>query len=229
MTDQLLDHTLGNLASRIPGATQVFHTFHLDFCCDGQKTLRQAALENDLDAWLVEEHLLALTQDELPLCDWQQASNAQLIEHLLERYHAVHRQQLPELIRLAARVEQVHRAREHCPRGLTDVLLTLQQELENHMHKEEHVLFPMIKQDSHPLVAGAISAMRFEHVQYADALEKIIMLTNDMQPPAGACNTWRALYRGLDELGINLMQNIHLENNLLFPRALEDGVEERQR
>lgn len=55
------------------------------------------------------------------------------------------------------------------------------------------------------------------------------MLTNDMQPPAGACNTWRALYRSLDELGINLMQNIHLENNLLFTRALEDGVEERQR
>lgn len=222
MTAQLLDHTLGSLASRIPGATRVFHTFHLDFCCGGQKTLRQAALENGIDALQVEDQLLALSPEEPHQHDWREASNAQLIEHLLERYHAVHRQQLPELIRLAARVEQVHGAREHCPRGLTDLLLSMQQELESHMQKEEQILFPMIKQGDHPLVGGPIAVMRYEHNQHGDTLESIVILTDNMQPPSGACNTWRALYRGLHELRIDLMQHIHLENNLLFQRALDE-------
>jgi regulator of cell morphogenesis and NO signaling len=223
MTAQLLDHTLGNLASRLPGATRVFHTFHLDYCCGGQKTLRQAAQESGIDVLLVEDQLLALSPEEPHEHDWHKASNAQLIEHLLERYHAVHRQQLPELIRLAARVEQVHGAREHCPSGLTDLLLNMQQELESHMQKEEQILFPMIEQGGHPLVGGPIAAMRFEHNQHGDALEDIVTLTNDMQPPSGACNTWRALYRGLYELRIDLMQHIHLENNLLFQRALNEN------
>ncbi|MVW75014.1 iron-sulfur cluster repair protein YtfE [Pseudomonas xionganensis] len=225
MTAQLLDHTLGNLASRIPGATRVFHTFHLDFCCGGQKTLRQASLERGLDAQQVEEQLLSLNPDEHPEQDWRSASDDQLIEHLLERYHDVHRQQLPELIRLAARVEQVHGARENCPRGLTDLLLGMLQELENHMQKEEQILFPMIRQGQNPMLGGPISVMRFEHDQHGDALEKVILLTNDMQPPANACNTWRALYRGLDELRRDLMQHIHLENNLLFPRALGEEMQ----
>src|SRR5690606_10279393 len=135
------------------------------------------------------------------------------------------RQQLPELIRLAARVEQVHGARENCPRGLTDLLLGMLQELENHMQKEEQILFPMIRQGQNPMLGGPISVMRFEHDQHGDALEKVILLTNDMQPPANACNTWRALYRGLDELRRDLMQHIHLENNLLFPRALGEEVQ----
>jgi regulator of cell morphogenesis and NO signaling len=67
--------------------------------------------------------------------------------------------------------------------------------------------------------------MRYEHEQHGDALEQLIELTDDMQPPAAACNTWRALYRGLDELRVDLMQHIHLENNLLFPRALGEEAQ----
>mgnify|MGYP003461833696 CR=1 FL=1 len=205
MATQLLDQTLGNLACHIPGATRIFHAFHLDFCCGGQKSLRQAALERGID--------------------WSKTTSEHLIEHLLQRYHAVHRQQLPELIRLAARVEQVHGSREECPRGLTDLLIAMQQELESHMQKEEQILFPMIKRGGGLMAGGPISVMRYEHEQHGDALEQLIDLTYDMQPPASACNTWRALYRGLDELRIDLMQHIHLENHLLFPRALGEEAQ----
>lgn len=225
MTTQLLDHTLGNLACNIPGATRVFHAFHLDFCCGGQKSLRQAALERGIDALAVQERLLALNPDDALEADWRKASSERLIEHLLQRYHEVHRQQLPELIRLAARVEQVHGSRAECPRGLTDLLIAMQQELESHMQKEEQILFPMINRGGGVMAGGPIAVMRYEHEQHGDALEQLIELTDDMQPPASACNTWRALYRGLDELRVDLMQHIHLENNLLFPRALGEEAQ----
>ncbi|MCY1272480.1 Iron-sulfur cluster repair protein YtfE [compost metagenome] len=225
MADQLLDSTLGDLACTLPGATRVFHQFHLDFCCGGQKTLRQASLERGVDADEVIRQLSRLDPQDAEGADWRQASPEQLIDHLLDRFHAVHRQQLPELIRLAARVEQVHGERDDCPHGLTELLITMQQELESHMQKEEQVLFPLIERGAGPMAGGPISVMRFEHDQHGEALQQLVDLTGDMQPPEGACNTWRALYRGLDELRVDLMQHIHLENNLLFPRAL--GLEVR--
>ncbi|MFC5695515.1 iron-sulfur cluster repair protein YtfE [Pseudomonas sp. GCM10022186] len=225
MADQLLDSTLGNLACNLPGATRVFHQFHLDFCCGGRKTLRQAAQERDVDAGEVIRRLLELDPRDAEPTDWRQAPLADLIAHLLARFHAVHRQQLPELVRLAARVEQVHGGRDACPRGLTELLIDMQQELESHMQKEEQVLFPMIERGAGPMTGGPVSVMRFEHDQHGEALARIVELTHDMQPPADACNTWRALYRGLDELRVDLMQHIHLENNLLFPRALAEEVQ----
>lgn len=224
MASQLLDNTLGHIACSLPGATRVFHEFHLDFCCGGQKSLRQAAQERGIDAEQVQQRLLALSGEAQDAEDWRTVPDERLIEHILQRYHAVHRQQLPELIRLAARVEQVHGGREHCPLGLTDLLMTMQQELESHMQKEEQILFPMIQRGGGVMIGGPISVMRYEHDQHGDALERLVELTDDMQPPANACNTWRALYSGLDELRCDLMQHIHLENNLLFPRALGEEV-----
>lgn len=224
MASQLLDDTLGHIASSLPGATRVFHDFHLDFCCGGQKSLRQAAQERGIDAEQVQQRLLGLSGEAQDAEDWRTVPAPRLIEHILQRYHAVHRQQLPELIRLAARVEQVHAGRAHCPLGLTDLLMTMRQELESHMQKEEQILFPMIQRGGGVMIGGPISVMRYEHEQHGDALERLVELTDDMQPPANACNTWSALYSGLDALRRDLMQHIHLENNLLFPQALGEEV-----
>ncbi|HVL02181.1 MAG TPA: iron-sulfur cluster repair protein YtfE, partial [Dongiaceae bacterium] len=190
-----------------------------------KKTLRQAAIDRGIDAHQVEQRLLALNPQDTQETDWSKAEPQHLIDHILQRYHDVHRQQLPELIRLSARVEQVHSDRPDCPNGLTEFLITMQQELESHMQKEEQILFPMIMLGAGPVVDGPITVMRYEHDQHGEALDRLIELTNDMQPPSNACNTWRALYRGLDELRIDLMQHIHLENNLLFPRAMGEEVQ----
>lgn len=148
----------------------------------------------------------------------------QLIEHLLERYHTRHREQLPELIRLACRVEQVHGEHSHCPNGLADLLRDIRQELEGHMLKEEQVLFPMLKMGMGAHAAPPIQVMRYEHEQHGQALEQLLALTDQIKPPAGACNTWRTLYQGLEVFHGDLLEHIHLENDVLFVRALNPSI-----
>lgn len=147
---------------------------------------------------------------------WAQAPTDDLIHHILIRYHQRHREQLPELIRLARRVEQVHGDHAECPSGLTDHLSDIQQALESHMSKEEQILFPMLLRGEHSLSRGPISVMRFEHDQHDQALDQLYALTNDITAPPHACNTWQTLYRGLDEFCRDLAQHIQLENEVLF-------------
>lgn len=220
MTQQLLEQSLGALACEIPGATRVFHAFNLDFCCGGQLSLDEAAKRRGIDAEKVAAELQALHDHRGSAQDWRLASTEQLIAHILSRYHARHREQLPELIRLASRVEQVHGERDNCPNGLADHLREMQQELESHMLKEEQILFPVLLDGLGQMAAAPISVMRMEHDQHGAALQRILDLTDNITPPVNACNTWRALYRGLDELRNDLMVHIHLENNVLFANAL---------
>lgn len=220
MITALTEQTLGNLACRIPGATRVFRQHKLDFCCGGNTPLREAALQRNLDAQAIADELAALGSDPSNEPDWRGEPASGLIEFILERYHERHREQLPELIRLANRVEQVHGNKADCPVGLAEHLWNMQQELESHMLKEEQILFPMLQRNIQlPQTQGPIAVMRFEHDQHGAALERLAELTNDITPPENACNTWRALYRGLEELRGDLMQHIHLENNILFANA----------
>ncbi|SFH87411.1 regulator of cell morphogenesis and NO signaling [Modicisalibacter xianhensis] len=152
--------------------------------------------------------------------DWQTASIDELIDHILARYHAVHRQQLPELIRLARRVEHVHDERRDCPSGLAEHLEGMHQELESHMQKEEMILFPLLKRGLAHSAHGPIAVMCFEHDEHGESLARLMALTHDIQTPKGACTTWRALYAGLREFREDLMQHIHLENNVLFEQAM---------
>ncbi|EQM75982.1 iron-sulfur cluster repair protein YtfE [Stutzerimonas stutzeri] len=220
MSIALTEQTLGSLACLIPGATRVFRQYKLDFCCGGDTPLRDAAQQRNLDAQAIAAQLAALDNDTSSEPDWRNEPPAALIEFLLERYHERHREQFPELIRLASRVEQVHGNKADCPLGLAEHLWSMQQELESHMLKEEQILFPMLQRNIQlPQTQGPIAVMRFEHDQHGAALARLAELTQDITPPANACNTWRALYRGLEELRDDLMQHIHLENNILFANA----------
>ena len=218
-----MEQSLGQLARRIPGATGLFDAHQLDFCCAGNRSLRTATESLGIDPQPLVDALKNLEQRAAtePEQDWSDASDTQLVEHLLVRYHAVHREQLPELIRLARRVEHVHGDREDCPHGLADHLEAMAQELDSHMRKEEQILFPLLQQGLGPQAAPPIQVMRWEHDQHGEALERMLALTDQITPPANACNTWRALYRGLEEFRDDLMQHIHLENNVLFVQALD--------
>ena len=129
----------------------------------------------------------------------------------------MHREQLPELVRMARRVEAVHRDHPAVPVGLADLLEDMEAELLDHMEKEEQMLFPAMEQ-AVPGVDGPIGAMRDEHTGHGALLERLAALTHDHTPPPGACNTWRALYAGTAQLTDDLISHIHLENNVLFPR-----------
>lgn len=213
----LLDQSLGALARSIPGATQLFHEHKLDFCCGGKHSLREAAAGRGIDAKSIADRLEVMQADTMSEeLDWRTRSAPELIAHIQRRFHDRHREQLPELVRLARRVEEVHGDRPDCPRGLADHLTMMQQELESHMQKEEQVLFPILSRGYTPALQGPVDVMRHEHNQHGEALQALEALTHDITLPRGACNTWRALYLGLGALRADLVEHIHLENNILF-------------
>ncbi len=216
----LRELSLGQLARTLPGATAIFHRHRLDFCCGGDISLSEAAQRKGLDLEPLCAQLASLAQS--PQQETTPPDAAGMIEHLLENYHQKHRAQLPELIRLAQRVERVHAQHPQCPTGLTQQLTQMLQELESHMLKEEQVLFPWLLRESSIWPEGPIAMMRFEHEQHGAAIDVVMRLTDDIQPPADACNTWMALYAGLEAFRRDLMQHIHLENNILFKGLLHE-------
>lgn len=209
------DQQIGQIAVQLPGATAVFRRLKLDFCCGGQVSLTKAATDKGLDVNAVLAELSAFQRPEIAPGLTEPVA---LINHILSRYHDVHREQLPELIRMARRVEAVHRDNPNVPEGLAALLETAQEELLSHMQKEETILFPMLKAGGNPIVTQPIGVMRHEHVDHGAMLEKLAALTYDATPPAGACNTWRALFAGIAQLNDDLINHIHLENNVLFPQ-----------
>lgn len=222
----IIDRSLGQLARQLPGATRVFDANRLDFCCGGNHSLRSAAAKAGVDPAPIVEELRALESRTAAAGerDWADATSPELVDHILARYHAVHREQLPELIRLARKVEQVHGERVECPRGLADHLAAMAQELESHMRKEEDVLFPMIVHGQGGTAGAPITVMRMEHDEHGAALRRLEQLTDDITPPRGACTTWRALYAGLKTFRSDLVTHIHTENNILFERFAPAAV-----
>jgi regulator of cell morphogenesis and NO signaling len=209
------EQALGQIAVQLPGATAVFRRLKLDFCCGGQISLRQAAQDKGLDLPTITKELAGLERSsEAPVTQ----APAPLIDHILVRYHEVHRQQLPELARMARRVEAVHRDHPDVPAGLAAHLEAMEAELLDHMEKEETILFPMLKAGGNPFVVNPIHIMRMEHTSHGEQLERLAALSHDATPPPGACNTWRALYAGIAQLTDDLINHIHLENNVLFPQ-----------
>lgn len=207
--------TVGDIASDLPGAAEVFRQHGISFCCGGGLSLADAARKQSLSADRLLNELRALAaaagrdapEETLPL-----------IEHILTRYHDTHRTELDWLIPLAQKVETVHGDHEEAPLGLTEALLALQDELESHMAKEEQVLFPMMRNGGHPMIAHPIAAMRHEHDSAAGLLRGIEHTTHGLTLPEGACRSWTALYTGLAKFTEDLVTHMHLENEVLFPR-----------
>jgi regulator of cell morphogenesis and NO signaling len=206
--------SLGDIAASLPGATAIFRRHKLDFCCGGSQSLQQAAAHKGLDPTQIEAELAQLSSEDQSLPDGVE----ELIQHILDRYHRVHRREVPELINLAMRVERVHAGHPAAPAGLTNLLERMHAELESHMAKEEQVLFPMMLAGGNPMIVHPIGMMRHEHDDHGENLAALAALTRDMTPPEDACNSWRALYGGLAKLAEDLTEHIHIENNILFPR-----------
>ncbi len=213
------DQPLGELALTIPRASALFRKLDIDFCCGGKQTLERAATRKELDLEAIEAELATLAEEPVEK-DWQAAPLAEIIDHIIVRYHDRHREQLPELILQATKVGRVHADKPDVPKGLAKYLTMLHQELSSHMMKEEQILFPMIKQGMGAQANGPISVMESEHDDAGELLEVIKHTTNNVTPPPEACTTWKAMYNGINELIDDLMNHISLENNVLFPRAL---------
>lgn len=141
-----------------------------------------------------------------------------LIDHIVERYHEVHRREFPDAIEAARRVEAVHDGHADCPHGLADLLAAMFEELESHQQKEERMLFPMMRAGGRKMTGLPIRRMLLEHDEVARRLEQLARLTADFSPPPDACSTWRALYTACRKLDADLREHMRLENDVLFPQ-----------
>ena len=211
---------LGELAAANPSATRVFLRHRLDFCCGGRRTLAEACERAGLDsAAIVAELEQEATRGDSSV-RWESRSQTELADHIESHYHAGLRRDLPPLIEAARKVERVHASKPGVPTGLADVLTEFFDEMQTHMGKEEKILFPMIRRGARAEgVYMPVRMMESEHDSHREQLAKIRELTDDLRLPAHACATWTALYHGLETIEAELMQHIHLENNILFSRA----------
>ena len=213
--------TLGEIAAHGPNARGVLLRHRLDFCCRGQRTLTDACTQADIDRNEVVDDLKQAEHiaDER---DWEVAPLSDIVEHILTRYHAPLPAQLASVVAAAEKVERVHGKKPSCPNGLADNLRSMSSEMASHMDKEEKMLFPEIVNGRRgAMLNGPIVVMMTEHEDHGINLLRNRELTNDLVPPPEACATWRALYEQLEQLESDLMEHIHLENHVLFPRALK--------
>ena len=149
---------------------------------------------------------------------WQNASDSDIIDHILPRYHDTHRRQLEELVPLAEKVAGVHAGK--FPAEVVSLLHTIQNELLSHMMKEERILFPMLKQGAGRAAAMPVRMMMHEHTEHEAALERLLEVTGNLQAPADACRSWQHLYSLAQELVDDLRDHIDLEDKILFARVL---------
>lgn len=143
---------------------------------------------------------------------------ADLTRHIETRYHARHRQQLPQLVTLAEMVEDLHDRDRDVPEGLTAILRRMIGELEVHMKKEELLVFPLIRKGGGAVLAERIAQMRADHDDHDRGLAAIRRLTGDLTLPDSACTPWATLYEGLAGFMADLDEHIRLENDVLFPQ-----------
>ena len=212
--------TLADLAVAHPVASGVFLTHELDFCCHGRRPLAEACLEKGLDPDVVLAEITARETSSPDSVSWAEASLSDLIIHIVDFYHARLRADLPEIVALAKKVEAVHAEKATCPRGLHAHLESVHAAVLDHLDKEEGILFPLIISGRGFHSCGPIAVMEREHEEHGENLALTRRLTGNLTLPPEACTTWQALYVRLASLEAELMEHIHLENNILFQRAL---------
>jgi len=218
----LNERTLADLAVTYPAASRVFRRHGLDYCCSGRRPLSEACAAAGLDPVAILDEIgdAEKARTEPDAVDWRARPLPEVIDFIVTGYHARLREELPELVALAEQVEEAHAEKASCPRGLAALLRQVHAAVLDHLAKEEQILFPLILAGAGRRTAPPIQVMEHEHRDHGGNLARIRALTADLTAPPEACPTWQALYLRLETLETELMEHIHLENNILFPRAL---------
>jgi len=232
----ITEKTVGELALENPAATRVFEKLGIDYCCGGNQSLEQACraanvpVDQVLDSLEMAEQTTRAAQN---IHDWQGEPLADLTAHIISTHHKYTREEIARLGPLFEKVCSVHGKNHPELLDARASFAGLAQELTNHMMKEEMVLFPYIVRmeeaviQKEPVlpppfgsVQNPISMMEHEHDSAGNALRAMRQASGDYAPPADACISYQTLYKALSEFEADLHQHIHLENNILFPRAI---------
>lgn len=228
--------TVRELAVTLPGATRVFERLGIDYCCGGSRTLADACVKAKVPVEKVTESLTKAKQEAITpeqQHDWQADSLTALINHIVEKHHTFTKEELPRIEKLMNKVCAVHGEQHAELLRLKALFLNLKEDLEPHLMKEEQVLFPYIakletartRQIALPIscfgtVQNPVRMMNIEHDTAGELLHEMRKVTSNYTVPPEACMSYRALYHALTELETDLHQHIHLENNILFLKAV---------
>jgi regulator of cell morphogenesis and NO signaling len=229
-----LDQTTREIAIRNPEAVPVFESLGIDYCCGGSRSLKDACNRANVDPNHLTQLLEKFDKRVEPATDWIAEPLDALSRHIVERHHAYVRRVTPQIENWLNKVVTKHGAKHPEVREIQQLFESLAEELFAHMLKEERVLFPYLelmaaaeRENTSPAkpffdsVEIPISRMLAEHDDAGELTARIHELSGGYQPPADACPTFHALYNGLAEFERDLHQHVHLENNILFPRALD--------
>ncbi len=229
------EKTVGELVAEDYRKAEVFKKFGIDFCCGGGKTVKDVCEKKGVDYAVLEKELLDAEKkagsDTTNFNEWKLDA---LADYIVEKHHTYVKENIPMLLEFSKKVARVHGNANPEVVKIADLFQEAADELTHHMMKEENVLFPYIKELAnkqkngsnglHPpfgTVQNPIRMMEMEHEQVGDLLKQIAELSGNYTPPAHACNTYRVEYFKLKEFEDDLHRHIHLENNILFPKAIE--------
>lgn len=227
--------TIGELVANDFRKAEVFRKFGLDFCCGGHKSVQDACVEKGIDVLKVEQALADV--DSGVGTNNQDFNNWELdflIDFILNTHHKYVSESIPMLYEFTTKVASVHGGSHPEVIEVAQLFRVVAEELESHMEKEEVILFPFIKKlvlakkndipyraPGFGSIKNPINVMEAEHVSAGDCLKRINEITDNFTPPDDACSTYKVLYAKLKEFETDLHQHIHLENNVLFPKAIK--------
>jgi len=228
--------TIGELVRERPARSRIFEKHGIDYCCGGKKPLAQACRERGIDPDALSAELVAASDDNTEGADPGTMGLSELADHIEATHHAYLREELPRLDFMTRKVADVHGDEEPQLREIREVFVACRAELDSHTQKEERVLFPMIRELERAdgptefhcgSLANLIGVMEREHESAGHALDRFRELTDGYTPPQWACNTYRAMVDALAAFERDMHQHVHKENNVLFPRALDELDTER--
>ncbi|MCG2431517.1 iron-sulfur cluster repair di-iron protein [Aequorivita xiaoshiensis] len=230
----LQDKTVADVVTENIKAAHVFKKYGIDFCCGGGVSIKKACEKAEIDPVLVETEILNLENIKDRALDFNSWKLDFLTDHIINVHHGYVEENSPLLLQYSQRVNHVHGHHYTELAEIESLVKQVVQELAAHMKKEELILFPFIKKlvkaeregtvvppIHFGTVENPIKMMEAEHEEAGEILRKIAKLSNNFTPPQGACNTYKAFYSKLEEFEQDLHQHVHLENNILFPKALK--------
>ncbi len=218
--------SVGEIASRIPGASRVFESHHIDYGCGGTRTLREACVEAHVSVETVLAEIDALRPAEMR--NW--ASLSTLVAHIIDTHHAYAREAISRVTPMMNKVRNTHESRHPELVRVAELFNRLCADLAPHMRVEEGTLFPAILQMARPDCSPtareglrmSIRVMHHDHEEVSLILRQLREATSGYETPPDACAMYTSLYREIEAFETDLHEHIHLENNVLMRRALSN-------
>ncbi len=215
-----LDQSIADIVSEHSAAALVFHKHGIDYCCHGDRSVRQAAGERGVDVGVLLAELDEAISERRDRADEpRDLSQIELVEHIMARHHAYLRKAMPFIMTLTEKVARVHGERNPKLEELDAVFCDIVAELEPHLDSEEQVLFPAIMSGGERgMIVRALSEMHAEHLVVGDLLARMRELADDYVVPEWACRTYRTMLSELEEFEKDTMRHVHIESHVLKAR-----------